>query len=336
MSPNDAHWWRRAGSPRRFRYLGAKGRPLTSAATIRRIEKLAIPPAWTDVHIAPSPDRKIQAWGRDAAGRKQYIYSEDHVRRRDRRKWRRVPRVARLLPQLRERTNADLRRGQLDRSKVLATVVRLICRAGFRAGSERYAVANRTFGICTLDKRHVTIDGANLVFTYKGKRRLDQRQVVAETPLVEIIGELMELPGRRLFQYRAEDGTLRPVTATAVNQYLREICGERITSKDLRTLGGTLRAATILADIGPPASARDGPATTRLACQLVAADLGNTPAICRSAYIHPAILEEYRRGRTIEHPLRRRRNGSAPVRAEEPIGHYPEERALMAFLARYG
>jgi DNA topoisomerase-1 len=336
MDSNLGNWWRREGSPRRFRYTGTNGRRLTAHATIRRIERLAIPPAWTDVHIAPSPDRKIQAWGRDAAGRKQYLYSEDHVRRRDRRKWRRVPRVARLLPNVRERTNADLRRRELDRSKVLATVVRLICRAGFRAGSERYAVDNRTFGICTLAKRHVAVDGANLVFTYKGKRRLDQRQVVADTPLVEIIEQLMELPGRRLFQYIAEDGTRRPVTATAVNQYLREICGERITSKDLRTLGGTLRAATILADIGPPASGREAAATIRLTCKLVAADLGNTPAICRSAYIHPAVLEEYGRGRTIDQPVRRRSNGGPPIRAEEPIGHYPEERALMAFLARYG
>lgn len=324
-------WWRRAGSPKRFRYVGLNGRPLTAPDTLARIRSLAIPPGWTDVHIAPDPDRKIQAWGRDAAGRKQYRYSAAHVRRQDRRKWRRLREVARVLPDLRAATNDDLGRPDLDQRKVLATVVRLMARAGFRAGSERYAVANRTFGICTLGKRHVRIEGTNLVFRYSGKRRIDQRQVVADTPLVEIIEELKQLPGKRLFQYR-DGNAVKPITAQMVNRYLREICGERITSKDLRTFSGTVRAATVLADIGPLSSRREAASTVRLACQIVAAELGNTPAICRSAYIHPAVLEEYLRGRTIE----RRRNGRREVGAREPVGYYPEERALIAFLERFG
>ncbi len=200
-------------------------------------------------------------------------------------------------------------------------------------------MSNRTFGICTLNKRHVRVDGANLIFSYTGKRKIDQRQVVADTPLVEIIAELARLPGRRLFQYRSDGaggGTsgVRPVTAAAVNRYLREILGERYTSKDLRTFGGTVRAATILADIGPAKSPAEAKRNVNLAVKLVAHELGNTPSICRKAYIHPAVLEEYEKaGRTVETHGSRNRTG---VEAQEPVGLYPEELALMRFLARYG
>ncbi|HEX6133614.1 MAG TPA: hypothetical protein VFZ24_06615 [Longimicrobiales bacterium] len=331
-------WWRRVGTPKRgFRYVGANGRVLTAPATLERIRRLAIPPAWTNVHIAPEPDRKIQVWGRDSAGRKQYRYSAGHEAARDRRKWKRVLHVARLMPDLRAATNAHLRRRALTREKVMATVVRLMCRAYFRAGSEHYAVRNRTFGICTLSKRHVRIEGNSLVFEYIGKQRKDQRQVVAETPLVEIIADLMNQPGRRLFRYRSprDRRRYRNVTASGVNRYLREIVGERCTSKDLRTFGGTVRAATILADIGPARTAAEAKRNVLLACKLVALELGNTAAIARQAYIHPAVLEEYERsGRTIETVAKRRR--AQTVTASEPEGWYPEEIALMRFLERYG
>lgn len=335
-------WWRREGTTGTgFHYIGLNGQPLTSPAALKRIRALVIPPAWTDVHISPDPERKIQVWGFDQAGRKQYRYSAGHVAQVDRRKWRRLLRVGRLLPRLRESTNEHLQRPGLDREKVLATMVRLMCRAYFRAGSERYAVENRTFGICTLTKRHVRIDRNDLVFAYTGKRRKDQRHVIAETPLVEIIEELMVQPGRRLFKYAAQANgrgsrkVMKPVTAGAVNRYLREILGERLTSKDLRTFGGTVRAATILADIGPARSPSEAKRNVVLACKLVAAELGNTPAICRRAYIHPAVLEAYEQsGRTVETPPRRR--SPEPVPSEEPVGWYPEELALIRFLERYG
>jgi DNA topoisomerase I len=332
----DTRWWRRTGNPRSgFRYLGMNGRPLTAAATLARIRSLAIPPAWTDVHISPAPDRKVQAWGRDQAGRRQYRYSAGHEAARDSRKWGRVLRVANLMPTLRERTNADLGRAGLDRERVLATVVRLMARAYFRAGSERYAVENRTFGICTLKKQHVRVRGKSIEFRYKGKRSLDQRQVVADTPLVEIIEELQGQPGSRLFKYRS-GRRYRPVTASAVNRYLQEILGERCTSKDLRTFGGTVRAATILADIGPARTKAEARRNVLLACQLVASELGNTPAICRKAYIHPAVLAEYEAsGRTVETVAKRRRT-VPEVRTKEPARLYPEEAALIRFLKRFG
>jgi DNA topoisomerase I len=325
-------WWVRSSALKRPSYYALNGRRLTSGAALQRIKALRIPPAWRDVHISPDPTRKIQAWGFDSKGRKQYIYSSEHIERRDLSKWSRVLRVAEALPQLRAVTNQHLRLRQLDSRKVHATVVRLICRAYFRAGSERYAVTNKTFGVTTLRKRHVRIEGNNLIFEYRGKRSISHRQVVADTPLVQIIEELLWLPGDRLFQFENGYGP-KSVTATSVNRYLSHVLGEPYTSKDLRTFGGTVRAATILADIGPARTPTEAKRNIVLACKLVSLDLGNTPAIARKAYIHPAVLQQYQdAGRTMDNirPSRRR------VEVQEPLSYYPEEAALMRFLRRYG
>ncbi len=331
----DKGWWRRVGEKDSgFRYEKVGGGELVWEAGLARIDRLAIPPAWTDVHIAPTSQRKVQAWGRDAAGRKQYIYSEEAVEARQQRKWARVLAYAHVLPRLRAATNAHLKLEGAGREKVLATVVRLMSRSFFRIGSERYAVENKTFGIATLKKAHLEIRGNDLIFTYRGKRRKDQRRVVADTPLVEIVGEIAGLPGSRLFRYAGEDGRVCNVTAKHVNRYIKEMVGERYTSKDLRTFGGTVRAATILADIGEASSDREAHRNTVLTARLVASELGNTPAIARSAYIHPAVFEEYEaEGRTIE-PLMRKQERA--VHSEEPVEYYPEEAALMRFLERYG
>lgn len=332
---SEQGWWRRVGDKDSgFTYLKVDGGELVWEAGLDRIDRLAIPPGWTDVHIAPSSKRKVQAWGRDAAGRKQYIYSPAAVAEREQEKWDRVLLYARALPALRRVTNRHMKRGGLDREKVLATVVRLMSRAYFRIGSERYAETNRTFGIATLKKHHLDIRGHDLVFTYAGKRRKDQRRVVADTPLVEIIREILDLPGSRLFRYRNGDGSVCNVTARSVNRYIKEILHERYTSKDLRTFGGTVRAATILADLGSPGSEQEAHRNTVMTARLVASELGNTPAIARGAYIHPAVFEQYEaEGRTIE-PLMRK--VSRAVHREEPVEYYPEEAALVRFLERYG
>ena len=320
------------GTPKEgFRYLRGDGKPLRSAAEIRRIEALAIPPAWTEVEIAPDASAKVQATGHDAAGRKQYVYHAGFVRRRAQRKYRRVEEFARMLPRLRAATNAHLRRRGLGREKVLATIVRLMTRAYFRVGSERYAVQNRTFGITTLQKKHLVIRGNDLVFSYKGKSGVQQRTVVADTPLVRILAKLQALPGRRLFRYEDADGRLRDVTSRDVNVYLKEILGARYTSKDIRTWGGTVRAAVVLSELGPAKTRREAERNVVLACKLVSAELGNTPAVCRSAYIHPVVLEGYLSGKTIAPMMRRE---SRPVEADSPESYYPEEAALMRFLAR--
>jgi DNA topoisomerase-1 len=331
----EESWWRRTGtSASGFRYLRADGSRLTSAAGLGRIAALAIPPAWTDVHIAPDGKRKLQAFGYDQRERKQYIYSAAHVTTSDAEKWGRVLDYAHVLPDLRAATNADLKRKELDERKVLATVVRLISRVYFRAGSEKYVVQNKTFGITTLQKKHVKVEGRSLIFRYKGKRSKDQRQFVADTPLVEIMEDLLELPGDRLFRYIEADGEVRSVTATGVNKYLQGILGDGYTAKDLRTFGGTVKAATILSDFGPAGTPTEAKRNIAMCCKFVATDLGNTAAICRKSYIHPAVLEEYEmRGNTIG-PLMRKT--PRELKALEPVAYYPEEAATMRFLEKYG
>ncbi|HEX8430541.1 MAG TPA: hypothetical protein VF625_04605 [Longimicrobium sp.] len=323
-------YWRRTGSPEAgFGYLRADGKPLRSPPALERIRKLAIPPAWTDVVINADPDAKVQATGTDVAGRKQYRYHPDFSAKRSRRKYRKLLELARGIPHLREVTHEHLSGSGVGKERVLATIARLMLRGAFRVGSERYATENRTFGLATLRKSHLRIDGDNLVFRYRGKKSIHQRQVVADTPLVEVMREILEIPGPRLFKYRDEAGKAHPVTARDVNDYLKEILGKRYTSKDLRTWGGTVRAATVLAELGPPASAAEAKRNTLLTCKLVSADLGNTPAVCRSSYIHPAVFERYERGETIE-PLMRTQE--RPGEASLPGRFYAEEAALMRFL----
>lgn len=323
--------WRRDGTPEEgFTYLRADGRPLRDTRALERIRALAIPPAWTDVHISPDPRAKVQAFGFDAAGRKQYRYHQRHLERGARRKYRKLLEYARAIPHLREATSLHLAGEGVGRERVLALVVRLMMRGFFRVGSERYAVKNRTFGLATLRKQHLRIDGTDLVFRYVGKSSVDQRTVVADTPLVGVLREILELPGKRLFQFRDDQGEVRPVTAREVNAYLREVLGTRYTSKDIRTWGGTVRMATILADLGPPDGEREAKKNLALACKLVASELGNTPTVCRSAYVHPAVMERYTRGETIAALMRETDRG------EEPPRYYAEEAALMRFLERWG
>jgi DNA topoisomerase-1 len=324
--------WRRVGTPEEgFTYLRGDGKPLRSKPALERIRKLAVPPAWTEVQISPDPEAKVQAVGFDAAGRKQYRYHPDNVAKGARRKYRKLLEYARSVPRLREETERHLAAGGLGRDRVLALVVRLIMRGFFRIGSEQYAVANATFGIATLQKKHLKIDGDNLIFTYVGKKSIHQRSVVADTPLVEVMRELLTIPGKRLFQYLGEEGKPHPVTAADVNGYIKQILGKRYTSKDIRTWGGTVRMATILADLGPPSSEREAKKNLVLACKLVSTELGNTPSVCRSAYVHPAVMERYAQGRTIA-PLMR----ETPRDDEQPGRYYPEEAALMRFLQKWG
>jgi DNA topoisomerase I len=332
MSDETLRWRRVRNGEKAVAYLRADGKPLKSRSALERIRRLAIPPAWSDVRIAAEASAKVQAVGFDAAGRKQYIYHPEYIARRGRRKFGKLLEFARSLPTLREVTNQHLRKRGLGRERVLATVVRLMSRAFFRVGSERYAVTNKTYGIATLRKSHLEVRGTDLIFRYQGKSSLHQRKVVADTPLVEVIREILRLPGDRLFRYVDDDGTVRDVTARDVNDYIKEILGERYTSKDIRTWGGTVRAATILADLGPPGSKTEAEKNVVLACKLVASELGNTPAVCRSAYIHPLVLEKYQKGATIEPVMRKT---PRPVEAEAPVRYYPEEAALMRSLERW-
>jgi DNA topoisomerase-1 len=326
--------WRRVGTPETgFTYLRADGKPLKLPAALKRIKALVIPPAWTGVEIAADPDAKVQVTGFDAAGRKQYRYHPQVTTRHARKKYRKLLEFARVLPRLREATDLHLRQPGLGRDKVLATIVRLMMRGFFRVGSERYAVENKTFGIATLRKRHLRIRGNDLLFRYVGKKSIHQHHVVADTPLVEVLRDVMVLPGPRLFRYLDEEERVRNVSAADVNAYVKQVVGVKYTSKDIRTWGGTVRAATILADLGPPKNAAEAKKNTVLACKLVAAELGNTPSVCRGAYIHPVVLEKYQTGKTIAPFMR---EAPRPPEAGTPAQYYPEEAALMRFLERWG
>lgn len=325
-----AGWIVRQGSRTRgFRYVDSMGRAVRRRAALDRIERLRIPPAWREVHISESSRASVQAWGLDAKGRKQYRYHEASVRKGELRKYHRVRQMAHDLPQIRRSLARDLARPALDRDRVSAAAVRLIGLSFFRVGSERYARENGTFGLTTLRKSHVEIDDGCLVFTYRGKSSIRQRQFVADPALTRFVRRLMRTPGPRLFRHRDEAGEWRDLTARDVNAYLRGLAGAAYTAKDLRTWGGTLRLATVLADLGPAASEREAARNVTTALRLVAAELGNTPAICRASYVHPMVIARYLdEGETIERDLARVPRRSARV------SHSPEERALIRFLDR--
>jgi DNA topoisomerase-1 len=312
------------------------GRPLGDAATRARIEALRIPPAWTDVHVAPSARAAIQAWGFDAKGRKQYRYHDRAVERGSLRKHYRVRQMALDLPLIREAVRRDFtstRRGRFSRERVTAGVVRLISEGFFRVGSERYAKENKTHGIATMAKRHVRVRGDAVHFNYVGKKSVEQWQVVVDRELAHFVTELSKIPGRRLFRYRTDDRAWADLHAADVNRYLHELVGVPYTAKDFRTWGGTLRAATVLAELGPGRTPSEAKKNVVTAVRLVAAELGNTPAICRKSYIHPMVLARYEdEGVTIADDM-----PSPPAgRARRGAWRYaPEERALIKFLDRY-
>jgi len=322
-------WITRRGTPRSgFSYVAPNGRVVRDRSVIERIERLRIPPAWRDVQIAASASASIQAWGFDARGRRQYRYHERAVERGQLRKYHRVRRMGHDLPAMRRTVAHDIAGRDLTRRTVAAAAVRLIGEAFFRVGSERYERDNGTFGLTTLRKSHLTIRGERIQFEYLGKGSIVQRQVVFDAQLARLLRRLAKSPGPRLFRYR-EGSTWHDLTARDVNEYLRSLARRPYTAKDFRTWGGTLRLATVLGDLGPGANEREATKNVALAVRLVAAELGNTPAICRASYIHPLIIARYvNAGVTIEPTL-----DSSRRRAHS--GHSPEEKALLAFLDRY-
>jgi len=317
---------RRGGKTRGFRYEDAHGRLIRDRKQLARIDALRVPPAWRDVHIAASPRAAIQAWGFDVKGRKQYRYHERAVALREQRKYYRMRRLAHDLPMIREALYAQLGSGrELTRDRVAAGVLRLISKGFFRPGNERYTRENHTFGITTLNKRHVTVDDSAIEFAFRGKSNKEQHRVVVDRPLAKLVQALLRTPGTRLFRYLC-DGRWHNLSQRDVNEYVRRLTPARYTAKDFRTWGGTLRMAMVLSDLGPAANEREAKKNVLLAVRLVAAELGNTPAICRASYVHPIVLARYLdHGDTI---LPRARGKTAG-------GHYPEERALIRFLDRH-
>jgi DNA topoisomerase-1 len=239
-----------------------------------------------------------------------------------------VRHLARDLPDIRSTLHRDMLRAKSERDRVAAAVVRLISKGFFRVGSERYVRENHTFGLVTLRKSHVRVEGDVLHFTYRGKGRKEQHHVVVDHALAHFVKRLLRTPGRRLFRYRTPEGEWSDLTRREVNEYILRRTGKHYTAKDFRTWGGTVRVATVLADLGPAASVTEARKNVVLAVRLTAAELGNTPAICRASYVHPIVLARYLdEGETIALP--------AKGNGRSASGHYPEERALIRFLDQH-
>jgi DNA topoisomerase-1 len=288
---------KRVRSGKGFSYRDAEGRVVKDAEILARIRALAIPPAWADVWICPQATGHIQATGRDVKGRKQYRYHNDWSEHRSGGKFDRMPAFARRLPKLRERVEADLAKRGISRDKVLATAVRLLEITLIRVGNAQYAKQNRSYGLTTLHKRHLEVDGAGLTFAFRGKSGVEHKVSVRDRRLAAVVRSLRELRGQQLFKYRADDGSLCAITSDDVNAYIREAMGEDFSAKDFRTWAGTVSAARALRDMEPPTSATDAKRKITVCVKAVSGLLGNTPTVCRSSYVHPTVFELYETGR---------------------------------------
>jgi DNA topoisomerase I len=295
----------RAAAGGQFRYRDSQGRAVTDAATLGRIKRLAIPPAWTGVWICPQPDGHIQATGRDARGRKQYRYHHDWRSTRDETKYNRMLAFGRALPRIRRRVARDLRQRGLGRNKVLAAMVRLLETTLVRVGNEEYARANGSVGLSTMQDRHVQVKRGTMAFRFKGKSGKHHHIELHDAKLARLVRRVQELPGQDLFQYVDDQGQTQDVKSEDVNNYLREAAGADFSAKDFRTWAGTVLAAIALRQFEQFETKAQAKKNMVVAIERVAQRLGNTPAVCRKCYIHPAILDSYLDGRTVEVILHR-------------------------------
>ncbi len=285
---------------KKFIYFDTEGKEIKDETRILRLNRLAIPPAYTDVWICPSPNGHLQATGRDDRGRKQYRYHERWREERDENKYEKMLIFAQALPKIRRRLNKDLKRRGLPREKVLATVVQLLQRTFIRIGNEEYAKENKSFGLTTMRNRHVAVRGGHVRFRFRGKSGKEHDIDTDDRRVAKIIRKLQELPGQDVFQYLDEEGERHHVTSDDVNEYLRHITGEDFTAKDFRTWAGTVLAAMALQAQEPFENKSQAKQNLKAAIGAVAKMLGNTPAVCRKCYVHPAVLETYLDGNLIE------------------------------------
>jgi DNA topoisomerase-1 len=318
----------RAGSG--FSYRDAKGRRVRDAATLARIRSLVIPPAWRDVWISPDPHGHLQVTGRDARGRKQYRYHPRWTEVRDSVKYGRMIAFARALPAMRRRVCSDLKQPALSRQRVLATVIRLLETTLIRVGNEEYAKANKSYGLTTLQDRHVKVRGRFVNFRFRAKSGVFQSIDLEDAMLARSVKRCQDLPGQTLFQYLDAEGGRQSVGSRDVNAYLREVSGEDFTAKDFRTWVGTVLAATALCEFAHADSKTARNRNVVQAIESVAKRLGNTRAVCRKCYVHPAVLDAYLDGTTIEVVNRKPHAVMTPPMARLSR----EEAAVLALLRR--
>lgn len=319
---------RRLKRGKSFSYVAPDGSAIRDEADLARIRRLAIPPAWTDVWIAPSPNGHLQATGRDARGRKQYRYHAEWHAVRDDTKYSRMMAFGQTLPHIRRRSHQDLTLPGLPRNKVLATVVRLLETTLIRVGNDEYAKQNQSFGLTTLLDEHAKIRGGKVTFEFRGKSGVAHKIDVEDPQLARLVKKCQDLPGQEIFAYIDDDGNVQDVTSQDVNDYLREITGQDFTAKDFRTWAGTVLAAVALREFEAYATAKQAKKNIVRAVEAVAGMLGNTPAVCRRCYVHPAVLDSYLEGTTIATLAQ-----EATRALKEELHHLkPEEAAVMTLL----
>jgi len=312
-----------------FTFHGEDGRKITDKAVLERVAHLAIPPAWEEVWICPSANGHIQATGRDARHRKQYIYHEKWRAQRDGTKFEHMRAFARALPKIRRRVAADLRRRELDYRKIIGTVVRLLETTVIRVGNDEYARENGSYGLTTMHNRHVRVRRGEIAFSFKGKSGKQHEVTLHDPRLAKIIRACQELPGQQLFSY-VENGEVRHVGSSDVNDYLHEITGGNFTAKDFRTWIATVLAATAFRELEAVTSAVQAKKNIRMVIESVSKILGNTPTICRKSYVHPDIINAYIEGETLSSVSQRISDAVKPSLNRLR----PTEAAVLALLQR--
>ena len=291
----------RTGSPKRgFSYKKADGARV-SAADLSRIGELVIPPAWTEVAINLLPGGRLQAVGKDAAGRWQYLYHENHTRAQELKKFQRLIKFAEALPKLRSTISRHLRQPDLGRERVLACMLRILSSCFMRPGSQVYASENGSYGIATLRPKHVKVKGGAVDFDFPGKSGVRQQRQLKDRPVAKVVRSLLQYPGKEVFKYQNGDGEFINVTNRHINEYIKAIMGEKFSAKDFRTWAGTIICACALARLGTEAIEKGAARKRKVVAAIkeTAEMLGNTPAVCRSSYICPGVISSFEEGRII-------------------------------------
>jgi DNA topoisomerase-1 len=320
-------WWqRRGGKASGFYYVDAVGNRVTDERHLERIKALVVPPAWKFVRVAPTHSSKVQALGMDTNGRIQYLYHSKFRHTQEKKKFQKIEKFAEHLPKLRKITNEHIRLDGFPREKVLAVMTRLINSLYIRMGTEKSVKHYKTFGITTLQNRHLEIVKGKLIFNFVGKHHIAHRKILVDKELAQIMSDLKNIGGaRKLFNYLDDNGKPRPIKPSDINNYLKTATAPEFSAKDFRTWGGTLLTAIELAEIGKAENEKELKKNVCAAVKRVAEQLGNTPTVCRGSYIHPAVLKSYEAGVTLEEFIPKKKRRIKRIHDE----FEPEETALM-------
>ncbi len=317
-----------------FRYVDQHGEPIRDAESLARIKSLAIPPAWQQVWISPLSNGHLQATGRDVRGRKQARYHPKWREVRDETKYERMMHFGEALPHIRKQVDHDLARPGLPRVKVLAALVRLMETTFIRVGNEEYARTNHSYGLTTMQNRHVDVTGATVTFKFKGKSGVHHTIGLHDRRLATIVKKCRDIPGYELFQYIDHDGNHHAIDSADVNDYLREITQQHFTAKDFRTWAGTVLASLMLREFEPFSTNTQAKKNIVHAIEQVAARLGNTPSVCRKCYVHPAVLDCYLSGEMIETINKRVAEEEAEEEAARSAHDLRQEELALMFLLK--